>query len=77
MNNVKKTAHYDSEPNTVERKICIKQQDWVRALLHFKVYKQIGVKLEQVQLYDNVQNTVKTDLESSLNKFWNQIVRTS
>jgi len=49
----------------------------VRALLHFNVYKEIGVKLEQVQLYDLIQKSVKTSLENTLTVFWNKQVQTA
>jgi hypothetical protein len=47
------------------------------ALLHFNMYKEIGVKQEEVQLYDHAQKSVKASVESTLTILWNQVVRTA
>jgi len=40
---------------TLLKEQYIQSHERMRALLHFNMYKEIGVKQEKVQLYDHVQ----------------------
>jgi hypothetical protein len=46
------------------------------AELHFSIWKEIGVKLENKQCYDHVSNSVETSHAGKVTILWNQQVRT-
>ena len=46
------------------------------AALHFNIFKETGVKLENKHWYDHVPNSVKTNHVGKVTTLWNQQVRT-
>ena len=54
----------------------IKRHDRVCALLHYLIYKEIGVKLDNKHWHDHVPRSVETGHDGKVNILWDQQVRT-
>jgi hypothetical protein len=51
------------------------RHDIVCAQLHFNIYKEIGVKLDNKDWFDHVPKSVETSHEGKVNIVWSQHVR--
>ena len=47
------------------------------AQLHFNIFKEIGIKLNNKHWYDHVPKSVKTSHEAKVTILWNQQVQTN
>ena len=54
----------------------IKRHDTLSAQLHFNIYKETGVKLDNKHWYDHVPESVETSHEDKVTILWNQHLRT-
>ena len=55
----------------------IKRHDTLSAQLHFNIYKETGVKLDNKHWYDHVPESVETSHEDKVTILWNQQVQTN
>ena len=58
------------------KKQYTKGHDRMCAELHFNMYKEVGIKLENKHQYDHVPKSVETSHEDKVNILWHQQVRT-
>jgi len=54
----------------------IKRHDRVCTQLHFNIFKETGIKLNNKHWYDHVPNSVETSHECQVTILWNQQVQT-